>query len=151
MAYYCGECVVWVGSSDVDRYGRRLCSYSRRYEESNQNSYGCRGFVYNGRTILTKICEILHEPTEQWFEAYDAVKESFAAPEHMEWLSAYCSLGPRIADKLDMDDRREQIAKDLMQEYLQPAYQLYQDGKAEQSAMAYKEMVAYLANQYCYA
>ena len=149
MAYYCGECAVWVGSSDVDRYGRRWCAYSRRYEESNQNTYGCRGFVYNGRTVLTKICEILHEPTEQLFEAYDAVKERFAAPEHMEWLSAYCDLGPQIADKLDRDNQREQIAKDLMQEYIKPAYILWKEGKDEQSATVYKEMVAYLTKQYC--
>ena len=149
MAYYCGECAVWVGSSDVDRYGRRWCAYSRRYEESNQNTYGCRGFVYNGRTVLTKICEILHEPTEQLFEAYDAVKESFAAPEHMEWLSAYCNLGPKIADRLDADVQRNEMADMLMKDYIQPAYMLWKDGKNEESALTYKQMVACLAQKYC--
>ncbi|MBR4080487.1 MAG: hypothetical protein IKK21_01725 [Clostridia bacterium] len=49
MAYYCGECAVWRGSSDENRYGERWCAYSRRYEKADQNSYGCRGFVDGSR------------------------------------------------------------------------------------------------------
>ena len=62
MAYYCGECAVWVGSSDVDRYGRRWCAYSRRYEESNQNTYGCRGFVAHHNTDMWGDCAV----QDQW-------------------------------------------------------------------------------------
>lgn len=45
MASYCGECAVWRGSSDENKYGERYCVYSRRYEKADQNTYGCRGFV----------------------------------------------------------------------------------------------------------
>lgn len=44
MATYCGECALWRGSSDENRYGERWCSYSRRYEKPDQNIYGCRGY-----------------------------------------------------------------------------------------------------------
>lgn len=56
MANYCGECALWRGSSDENRYGERWCPYSRRYEKANQNTFGCRGYVDGSRrycTILT--------------------------------------------------------------------------------------------------
>lgn len=151
MAYYCGECVVWVGSSDVDRYGRRWCSYSRRYEESNQNTYGCKGFVYNGRTVLTKVCEILDIPTDKWFEAFDDVKDAYVAPQYMEWLTSYCGLGPKIAKSLELDNQRQRVATQLMKNYIAPAYLLWRSGKQAQSALKYREMIEQLAKQYCCA
>ena len=149
MSDYCGECAVWVGSSDVDRYGRRWCSYSRKYEESNQNASGCKGFVYNGRTVLTKVCEILDIPTDKWFEAFDAVKDAYVAPHHIEWLTSYCKLGPHIANRLDADVRRRNVADMLMKEYIKPAFLLWKVGKDDQSAKKYREMIAYLAKYYC--
>ena len=148
MAYYCGECVLWVGSSDVDRYGRRWCSYSKRYEESDQNIYGCKGFVYNERTVLTKVCEILAIPTEKWFEAYDAVKDAYVAPQKTEWLTNYCKIGPQIAEKLDADNNRYAIADMLMTQYIRPAYQLWKEGNEEQSALKYREMISSLTKKY---
>jgi len=148
MAYYCGECAVWAGSSDVDRYGRRWCSYSRRYEESNQNTYGCKGFIYNGRTVLTKVCEVLGCDTDKWFEAFDAVKDAYVAPQKMEWLTSYCKLGPEIAKGLENDEERQAVAAMVMDRYIKPAYRLWQDGSSEQSALKYREMVKDLAKRY---
>jgi len=148
MADYCGECARWLGSSDIDRDGRRWCLYSRRYEEAVQNANGCMGFVFDGCSILIKICEILNEPKEKWLDLYEAVKEIFAAPEHMEWLSAYYSLAPQMVDRFDADDQHGQIADELMREYMQPAYALWQAGNLEQSAKQYMELIAYLANRY---
>ena len=149
MAYYCGECVVWVGSSDVDRHGRRWCAYSRRYEASNQNTYGCKGFVYNGRTVLTKVCEILGIPNDKWFEAFDAVKDSYVVPQQIEWLTSYCKIGPQIAHKLDSDTNRHTISDMLMRKYIEPAYVLWKEGNDEMSAMKYREMISNLAKHYC--
>jgi len=148
MAYYCGECVVWVGSSDVDRYGRRWCSYSRRYEESNQETYGCRGFVYNGRTILTKICEIMNLPVEKWFESFDAVKDAYVAPQHIEWLTSYCGIGPRIAKAIDADENRQNVAKRMLNDFLKPAYQLWEKSEFQRAAMCYRQMVMCLMKLY---
>lgn len=65
MANYCGECALWRGSSDENKYGERWCSYSRRYEKADQNSYGCRGFVDGTRRrccLLTdEECAMLKE------------------------------------------------------------------------------------------
>ncbi|MBQ6960416.1 MAG: hypothetical protein IJQ33_00665 [Clostridia bacterium] len=148
MAYYCGECVVWVGSSDVDRYGRRWCSYSRRYEESNQNTYGCKGFVYNGRTVVTKVCEILHLSKEPWFEAFDAVKEAYVVPHHMDWLTSYCKIGPMLAKEIENDENPIQIAQKILNDYMKPARSLWQQGKSKQAAERYKKMIADLS--FCY-
>lgn len=58
MADYCGECAVWRGSKDENRYGERYCVYSRRYEKADQNTYGCRGFVDGTRRYCWEIgCE----------------------------------------------------------------------------------------------
>lgn len=148
MAYYCGECVVWVGSSDVDRYGRRWCSYSRRYEESNQNTYGCRGFVYNGRTVLTKVCEILNLPTEKLFQAFDEVKDAYVAPQHIDWLTSYCTIGPQIAQAMDKDTQRKEIAQTVFSKYIQPAFELWQHGNLEEASKNYRNMVFSLAKHY---
>ena len=148
MSYYCGECAVWAGSSDVNRYGERWCSYSRRYEKSDQNTYGCRGFVYNGRTVLTKVCEILKLPTDQWFEAFDAVKDAFVAPQHIDWLTNYCYLGPAIADRLEQDDHRHEVAGLLMDKYIKPAYSLWKSEQNEQAAVRYREMISHLRERY---
>lgn len=55
MANYCGECAVWRGSRDENKYGERYCVYSRRYESADQNTHGCRGFVDGTR----RYCDLL--------------------------------------------------------------------------------------------
>ncbi len=121
MAYYCGECAIWQGSGDVNRYGERWCPYSNRYEKSDQNTYGCRGFVYAQRAILTKVCEILSLPTEEYFRAFDEVKEKYLVPQRMDLLVAYSAVGPMLAEKLDRMENRAEIAKGLMEKYIEPA------------------------------
>lgn len=148
MTDYCGECRWWAGSSDMDGDGRRWCVYAHGYEKATQNAKDCMCFASDGCLILNQICAILNESLEKWFDLYEAVKEIFAAPEHMEWLSAYYSLAPQMADRLNADDQREWAAGELMREYMQPAYALWQAGNLDQSAKQYREMVAYLANRY---
>lgn len=148
MADYSGECFRWADSSDIDCGGRRWCPYSRRCEEACQNADGCLGFAYGGCSILIKLCEFLNEPKEEGVKAFEALKVVFAAPEYAEWLSAYYSLYPRIADRLGADVQRGQAADELMREYIKPAYAFWQEGNYEQSAKQYMEMIAYLANRY---
>ena len=57
MANYCGECAVWRGSSDTNRYGERWCPYSRRYEKADQNAYGCKGFADGSRRYFDPLTE----------------------------------------------------------------------------------------------
>ena len=148
MAYYCGECAIWAGSGDVDRYNRRWCPVSRRYEESNQNTYGCRGFVYNGRAIVTRVCEILNIPSADWYDAFDAVKDAYVAPFHMDWLTSYCGLGPAISSAMSRDPNRRSVATNLLNEYMVPARALYLKGQAEEAAHLYRRMVLYLREKY---
>ena len=54
VANYCGECALWRGSRDENKYGERYCVYSRRYEKADQNSYGCRGFVDGTRRYFAQ-------------------------------------------------------------------------------------------------
>lgn len=148
MAYYCGECIVWRGSSDENRYGERWCSYSRRYERSDQNTYGCDGFRYVGRAVLTKVCEILKLHANPWFDAFDQVKEDYLVPGHMGMLENYCGIGPVLAEKLDQDPQRETVAKQLLDAYLSPARKLEQEKRYCQAVELYRSMVKVLSERY---
>ena len=148
MAYYCGECIVWRGSSDENRYGERWCSYSRRYERSDQNTYGCKGFLYAGRAILTKVCEILGLDTNEWFDAFDTVKNNYIMPEKVDWLVSYCTIGPQLADKIANDNNRIQTAQSIMDNYLKPALLSVQKKAYHQAADIYRHMVQDLCCKY---
>ncbi|MBE5804269.1 MAG: hypothetical protein E7316_07130 [Clostridiales bacterium] len=148
MAYYCGECIVWRGSSDENKYGERWCSYSRRYERSDQNTYGCNGFIYAGRAILTKVCQILQLDTQEWFAAYDKVKEAYLVPAHMDMLVSYCEIGPALVEKIDMDEEKDSIAYHLLNCYLTPAMQMSQTECFKQAVEKYKDMVSMLVQRY---
>lgn len=149
MTYYCKECWEWQNSEyAADKHGRRYCNYSKRYEEPDQNIYGCKGFIYVERAILTKICNILGIPAELWFKAFDNVKDEYIVPMHMEWLTRYCCLGPQIAHAMDADTYKKVLAKHLMNGYILPAYKLWQEGNYEESAKIYCNMVYSLVRKY---
>ncbi len=148
MAYYCGECIVWRGSRDENRYGERWCSYSRRYERSDQNTYGCNGFIYAGRAILTKVCEILQLAPTEWFTAFDTVKENYIMPDKVDWLVSYCNIGPQIASRLDTDPEKIKVAQSIMDHFLLPAKQFVQQNRLAKAADIYRDMVYSLKDKY---
>lgn len=71
MASYCGECALWRGSRDENKYGERWCPYSRRYEKADQNTYGCRGFVDGTR----RYCDPLNVEERRLLDECMAEKE----------------------------------------------------------------------------
>lgn len=148
MAYYCGECIVWRGSSDENRYGERWCSYSRRYERSDQNTYGCKGFLYAGRAVLTKVCDLLDLDTTSWFFAFDRVKEAYLVPNEMGLLVDYCSIAPDLVAAMSEDPQQETLARQLMEEYLEPAKGMCEDGEYAEAAAIYRQMVGVLKTRY---
>jgi len=148
VAYYCGECIVWRGSSDENRYGERWCSYSRRYERSDQNTYGCKGFLYAGRAVLTKVCETLGLDTQPWFAAFDRVKEAYLVPEQMELLVRYCQAAPGLVAAIEADPQKESFAQQLMDRYLAPARELSENGNYQESVEVYTQMLNHLKKHY---
>ncbi len=148
MAYYCGECKVWLGSSDVDRYGRRWCSYSRKYEESNQQTYGCNGFVYVGRVVLTEICNVLQLPTCGFFAAFDEAKAHAIVPENLELLPTYGEIGSVIVDRMHQDNEREFIASQMMKNYIVPAVKQCEEQRWHDAVDTYRTMIHDLMKHY---
>ena len=148
MAYYCGECIVWRGSRDENRYGERWCPFSGRYERSDQNTYGCKGFLYAGRAILTKVCEILQLDPTEWFAAFDEVKENYIMPDKVDWLVSYCKLGPKVAENLEAEPDKVSAAQNIMSKYLLPARQAVQQNSLNEAAEIYRNMVLTLIEQY---
>ena len=148
MATYCGECSVWIGSDDVDKYGRRWCAFSRKYEKSNQESTGCRGFSYSGRAVLTEVCRALQLQSEEWFESFDRLKESFIVKSHMDWLPSYSLIGPLIAKAMKQDEHEKDTANVMLQTYLLPAKVFESNGNFEGATSKYHEMLYTLCSRY---
>lgn len=148
MSTYCGECSVWIGSDDVDKYGRRWCAFSRKYEKSNQESTGCKGFSYSGRAVLTEVCRILQLQSDEWFESFDRVKENFIVKAHLDWLPSYSLIGPLIVKALHQDKNRESIADEMLQTYLLPARILEKGEDFEGATSKYREMIYSLCSRY---
>ena len=145
MAFVCSDCVTWVNSKDADRYGRKYCTYSRRYEEPDQNIYGCRGFVWARRSIITKICDILDVDPTKYFMAFDDTKDIYIIPSCIDKLIDYNTVGPAIAQKLDECKLKKQIANNILNTYIEPAFEKCKKNDYQGAVTIYEYMVKVLA------
>ena len=148
MAFYCGDCVTWVNSRDADRYGRKYCDYSKRYEEKDQNIYGCRGFVWAKRSIITKVCEILNINPSKYFKAFDDTKEILIVPSCIDELIDYNTVGPVIASRIEECELKEQIARNILNTYIEPAYEKCLEKDYQGAVTIYEKMVKTLATMF---
>lgn len=148
LAYYCGECVLWQNSEDANRYGERWCKFSRRYEKYDQNIYGCRGFIYSERAVLTKVCDILGVPADIHFQWFDLVKEKYVVPNCMRELVEYAAIGPKLADLIDQEENKYSLAHMLYNRYISSAKEQSEARKYEQAYSTYKEMILELRTRY---
>ncbi len=149
MSYVCKECYNWINSEyPPDRDGWRWCSYSKRYEKPDQNIYRCPAFIYVRRFVLTKICSILGLPVKEYFEAYDDVNDTFVTEKHPEWIIRYCEIGPKIVQFLDEDPCKEQIARNMLEHYIQPAYTHWQSKDYGGAAELFRDMIRHLEQHY---
>ena len=145
MAFVCSDCVTWVNSKDADRYGRKYCSYSRRYEEPDQKIYGCRNFVWAKRSIITKICEVLNIDPTKYFNAFDDTKEIYLLPSCIDKLIDYNTVGPVIANRIDNSEHKEEIAKNILKTYIEPALEKCNEKDFQGAVSIYEHMVKVLA------
>ena len=145
MAFYCSDCVTWVNSKDADRYGRKYCSYSRRYEEPDQKIYGCRGFVWAKRSIITKVCEVLNINPKKYFDVFDDTKEILIEEGAVDKLIDYNTVGPEIAQEIDNCVAKEQVAKNILKTYIEPAYEKCVQKDYQGAVEIYEKMVKVLA------
>ena len=145
MAFYCSDCVTWVNSKDADRYGRKYCSYSKRYEEPDQKIYGCRGFVWARRSVITKVCEILDINPKKYFDAFDDTKEILIQEGSIDKLIDYNTVGPEIANKLDECEEKEQVARNILNNYIEPACKKFLESDLQGAVSIYERMIKTLA------
>ena len=148
MAFVCSDCVTWVNSRDANRYGEKWCDYDRKYRAADQNIYGCRGFVWARRSIITKVCEILGINGQEYFDSFDREKEIYLIPGRIDKLIDYNTVGPVISKRLDSDPNKEQIARNLLEHYIRPASELVKSEKNQEALSLYERMVKMLAVLY---
>lgn len=150
MADYCGECAVWLGSQDVNRYGERWCSYSRRYEKSDQNTYGCRGFVQGARhsgggCFLTTAC-VSHKGLPDNCRELTAMRRL-----RDEWLrhqpggqaeiDRYYRIAPGIVEKIKARPDRSSVLDALYNDHILPCTEAVEAGEMEKAYRLYKNMI----------
>ena len=145
MATYCRDCVTWVNSRDANRYGEKWCDYDRKYRKPDQPIYGCRGFIWIGRVIITKVCEILNVDPKPYFDAFDDTKEIYIIPSCVDKLIDYNTVGPVIAEKLDKCSAKEQIANNILKTYIKPAYEKCLEKDYQGAVTTYEYMIKVLA------
>ena len=148
MTYYCEECSEWMRSNDVKmsyhngKYvEHRWCKYDRKYRAYDQETYGCRGFVYVRRAVLTKICEILNINPCELFNAFDEVKENYVMPNKPELLARYNNIATYIVNGLDNYPEKEYIAKTMLNSYIIDAEANIKLKNYEKAVSIYSEMV----------
>ena len=147
MAYYCSDCVTWINSSDANRYGEKWCDYDRKYRSKDQNIYGCKGFVWARRTILTKILEILNIEKKGYFEEFDVARE-VCLTNCGDTMINYNFLGPMIAKYMDNDPEKKALAETLLKGFIIPAEARIKLNDCENAIKIYRDMVDLLCFRY---
>jgi len=152
MAYYCNECAEWISSRDskMDYHNGRLvvhkwCDYDRKYRAEDQQIYGCGGFSYVRRSVITKICEILNINGEKLFNAFDETKEKYIVPTEFGKLVDYNMVGTEIANGLTLHPQRKTIAKNMLEGFIIPAEAEARVGKYKEAVDIYERMIKVLA------
>ena len=147
MAFVCGDCVTWITSDDANRYGEKWCDYDRKYRRKDQNIYGCRGFVWARRSIITKVCEILAIDPTKYFQAFDDTKEIYLIPSSIDQLIDYNTVGPVIASSMDNCKEKENLANNMLNGYIIPATELSIQGKHQEAVAIYELAVIFNATK----
>ena len=146
MAFKCGDCVTWQNSKNADRYGRKYCHFSKRYEEEEQSIYWmhgrkCPGFVWARRAVLTKICEILNINSTELFKAFDETRDNYVRPFNPELMSKYNNIALFISNGFDSLPNKEEVAKAMFNSYVIDAEANAKMGNYEKAVNIYSEMV----------
>lgn len=150
--YECHDCSEWVNSYDSKmsyhegRYiEHRWCKYDRTYRAFDQKIYSCRGFHPVGRAVITKVCEILNIDNKEYFNAFDEIKEEYIIPTAYGKLVDYNDIASTIADGLENHPKKENIAKNVLEMYIIPAFSATMKKQYDQAVEIYERMVKTLA------
>lgn len=144
--FVCGDCATWINSKDADRYGRKYCTFSRRYEESDQSIYWlhgrqCPGFAWARRAVLTKLCEILNINSNKLFDAFDETRDNYVKTNEPELLECYYNVAEYIVNGLDTLPNKEELAKYMFNSYIIDAEANVIRGDYCKAVTIYSEMV----------
>ncbi len=151
MANYCGECTVWRGSGDENKYGERWCSYSRRYERSDQNTYGCKGFVWarpsSSGCFLTTACVEYKQLSDDCAElmAMRQLRDTWLQyqPNGRAEIEAYYSYAPEIVQNIKLSVNAEKIWDTLYTQYIVPCQEAVEREDMEGAYLIYRQMIEY--------
>lgn len=154
MALYCKKCQIWQDSTDENSSGDRWCSYSRRYEEADQNTYGCRGFEegdrsYSGRSssgcFLTTAC-VEHRglPDDcRELTVLRAFRDGWLAKQKdgQEEIRAYYRLAPAVVERIKARTDAAEVLEEMYQRYILPCVAHVEAGEMKETYALYKELL----------
>ena len=154
MPYYCREWLVWQTSTDENQHGERWCTYSGRYEEADQNTYGCRGFVegernYSGSSssgcFLTTACVEHRGLPDDCRElmVLRAFRDDWLAKQEggLEEIRAYYHLAPAVVERIKARSDAGEVLEEIYQRYILPCVAHVEAGEMKETYALYKELV----------
>lgn len=137
----CGTCT-WHEGENVYRPNIKIyCSYYKAYYYASET---CNH--YRGAYVTTVVCNILgkHEYQDTLVKIKELRTEVMEKdPEYNYLLTRYDKVGPRIAEYLENDYRKNKdnsLAKNLFDYYIEPTTKMYDEKKYMEAVEKYSAM-----------
>lgn len=131
--YYCGETKVYCTASNS-------CCYYFKYREDGGGCY-----------LTTIICNILgYADNGEILSTLRAFRDNVMSNDssYNNILSEYDNLGPKLANCIEADQFKLQIAQQIKEEYIVPVCQMLVQKNYNKAVERYKEMVLDLKRHY---
>lgn len=147
--YYCSK------RGDVYASDPRCYSYCEAYSRSTsarENMYdNSKGHQGGGCYLTTAMCNILNYPDDNYYlQTLRTFRDNTLKTNinYIPLLIVYDTIGPIIAFNLQNDNKREEIASSLLNNYIQQAVIAIENNKTQDAVDIYYAMTTSLAKRY---
>lgn len=147
----CGDCI-YMDLND-ERHGEYYCGETKVYCTASKGC--CCYFKYRedggGCYLTTIVCNILgYADNGEILSTLRAFRDNVMSNDssYNNILSEYDNLGPKLANCIEADQFRLQIAQQMKEEYIVPVCQMLVQKNYNKAVERYKEMVLNLKRHY---
>lgn len=160
MADLCGECLL-LNKSDCKWGNEYYCKKTGKYVKATASScsYFCKAnsnsskseYKRSGWYITTAVCNILGYPDDcEVLCLLRSLRENYLKnfEEGKKFLQEYDQIGPMISQKLTEEENQEEIAMELLRNFLIPCSIEVKAGNYETATTIYQNMTTMLKAKY---
>ena len=147
--YYCSKkgdryaCDPKCGSF-CEAYGRSRSARENMYDNSKSHQSG-------GCYLTTAMCNVLGYPDDNYYlQMLRTFRDNTLKTDtkYLPSLLTYDVIGPQIAEKLQQDNNKQEIATTLLTRYITPAINAIENNKVNEAVVIYTAMTTLLAERY---